>query len=350
MSLSIGFLTYGDLPPGRLLSIACLLEKLGYSWLWHADEKFHRDPWVTLPMIAQSTDNLGLGIAVTEPYSRHPALIAMAIATLAELAPKRLILGLGAGGPGFPAMGIDRKHPAQTLRETIGIIRSMLAGKTTNSHGEILTARNAKLSFESLAEIPIILGTRSELILQLAGELADGVMTAAFASTQALTHALNNVSIGEKKRTKDISSFHKICRVDLCIDDNEKNAYAAVKPGIALPLWSNFPNFKFLEPLGLLPIPEELYQILAKRDYNLMLEKSHLVPQNYIRHMVVAGNEKQVIKQMIEIGQTGVTQITIRPITSSGNSIESILTQFSTEIIPEVLKECQLHSDEVGEQ
>jgi 5,10-methylenetetrahydromethanopterin reductase len=339
LPFSIGFLTYGDLPPNRLVALARLLEQLGYSWLWHADEKFHRDPWVTLPLIAKSTNQLGLGIAVTEPYSRHPALIAMAIATLAELAPNRLILGLGAGGPGFPAMGIDRTHPAQTLRDAIGIIRSMLSGKASNLNSEILTTRNAKLSFESLAEIPIILGTRSKYILQLAGELADGVMTAAFASPQGLNHALDNVNIGEKKRTKAVDFFHKICRVDLCIDDNIANAHEAVKPGIALPLWANFPNFKFLEPLGLLPVPDNLYKVLAMRDYNLMLQKAHLVPDNYIRHMVVAGNQEQVIQQMVQIVQTGVNQITIRPIPSSGSTVESILTQFSTEIIPEVLKQ-----------
>ena len=86
MPLSIGFLTYGDLPPSRLIALARLLEELGFDWLWHADEKFHRDPWVTLPLIAKNTSKLGLGIAVTEPYSRHPALIAMAVATLTEVA------------------------------------------------------------------------------------------------------------------------------------------------------------------------------------------------------------------------------------------------------------------------
>ena len=340
MPLSIGFLTYGDLPPSRLIALARLLEELGYDWLWHADEKFHRDPWVTLPLIAKNTSKLGLGIAVTEPYSRHPALIAMAVATLAEVAPNRLILGLGAGGPGFPAMGIERKHPAETLSHAIGIIRSMLAGESSTLNNEILTTRNAKLSFESHAHIPIILGTRSKYILQLAGELADGVMTAAFASTEGLNHALDNVNIGEKKRTKPTEFFHKVCRVDLCIDDNIANAYEAVKPGVALPLWANFPNFKFLKPLGLLPVPDNLYQMLAKRDYNLMLQKAHLVPDNYIRHMVVAGNQQQVVKQMIQIAQTGVNQITIRAIPSSGSTVESILTQFANEIIPEVLKQC----------
>ena len=80
--------------------------------------------------------------------------------------------------------------------------------------------------------------------------------------------------------------------------------------------------------------------MLAKRDYNLMLQKAHLVPDNYIRHMVVAGSQEQVIKQMIQIAQTGVNQITIRAIPSSGSTVESILTQFANEIIPEVLKQC----------
>jgi len=116
-----GVLVYGDDPPNRLLELAGLAEDLGYDCFWHADEKFHRDPFVGLSLLAANTRRLQLGVCVTEPYARHPALIAMAIASLAELAPGRMVLGLGAGGSGFPAMGVVREHPSTALREAVGI-------------------------------------------------------------------------------------------------------------------------------------------------------------------------------------------------------------------------------------
>lgn len=331
-----GLLVYGDDPPHRLLERARLAEELGYDCFWHADEKFYRDPFVGLAMLAANTQRMELGVCVTEPYARHPALIAMAMASLAELAPGRMVLGLGAGGSGFPAMGVERRRPAIALRETVRIIRALLAGETVDHEGEVISCRNGRLNFDPPEQAPIVFGTRGRLILRLAGEVADGVMLAPYASARSLGIAMAPVAEGVGRSGRQPGDVQRIARVDLCISSSAAAARRAVKPGIVLPLWTSYPRFGFLEPLGLPPVPEPLLEVLARRDYSLIAPNAHLAPDEYVRHMAVAGTLEQVTEQMIEIAGAGVDQITIKPVPAPGGTVDDIVRDFAREVMPAV--------------
>ena len=96
-------------PPERLVEIARLAESCGYDHLWLADERFFREVYASLALCAAGTRRIQLGPCVTDPYSRHPALTAMAIATLDEVSDGRAVLGLGAGISGFAELGVRRE-------------------------------------------------------------------------------------------------------------------------------------------------------------------------------------------------------------------------------------------------
>ncbi len=331
-----GVLVYGDDPPDRLLELAGLAEDLGYDCFWHADEKFHRDPFVGLSLLAANTRRLQLGVCVTEPYARHPALIAMAIASLAELAPGRMVLGLGAGGSGFPAMGVVREHPSTALREAVGIIRALLAGETADHDGEVISFHNGRLNFDPPGQVPIVFGTRGRLLLRLAGEVADGVMMAPYASARGLHWALGSVDEGIRRTGRRPDEVERIARVDLCVSSDGASARRAVKPGIVLPLWTSYPRFDFLEALELPPVPEPLLEVLARRAYGLIAPNAYLAPDEYVRHLAVAGTLEEVTDQMVEIAGTGVDQITIKPVAPPGGSVDDVLRVFAGEVMSAV--------------
>ena len=331
-----GVLVYGDDPPDRLRRLAGLVEDLGYDCLWHADEKFHRDPFVGLAILASATKRLRLGVCVTEPYARHPALIAMAMASLSELAPGRMILGLGAGGSGFPALGVQRRRPVVALREAVSVIRALLAGETVDQEGEVVSLRNGRLNFDPPERLPIIFGTRGRLLLRLAGEMADGVMMAPYASSRSLGYAMGEVSEGVRRSGRQPADVERIARVDLCISPDAEAARLAVKPGIVLPLWTSYPRFDFLDPLGLPPVPEPLMEVLARRDYSLIRPNAHLAPDEYVRHLAVAGALEDVTEQMVEIAGAGVDQITIKPVAAPGGSVEETIRAFADQVMPAV--------------
>ena len=114
----------GSEPPGVVLDRAKRLDSVDvFDHLWVADERFSRDVWVTLGLLAGKTSNLHLATCVTDPYIRHPALTVSAIASSDEITGGRAALGIGAGISGFGALGITRVSPATAIREAVELMR-----------------------------------------------------------------------------------------------------------------------------------------------------------------------------------------------------------------------------------
>ena len=136
-----------------------------------ADEGTERDTYVALTAIVEAT-GLTVAPAITNPFSRHPVATAAAIATLAELAPGRVMHGLGVGGSRvLKPLGIDPERPYTALRETFELNRRLLAGETV---GE------ASLPwFQPEAPVPIAVAGRGPRVQRLAAEHSDWVILSA---------------------------------------------------------------------------------------------------------------------------------------------------------------------------
>src|SRR5919109_1171851 len=155
-------------PVAELLQVAEEVERLGYRYLWVNDERLERDPFTVLPAIAQRTERIRLGPGVTNPYSRHPALIATAMATLDELSGGRTVLGLGAGGTNHRALGIERKAPVAALRDAVELIRALWGGGAATVEGDVVRAREARLDFAApRRRIPIYIGGRGPRVIEM---------------------------------------------------------------------------------------------------------------------------------------------------------------------------------------
>src|SRR5215813_6202130 len=127
--MSLELLMLGQAPVAQMVGQAKLAEASGYDMLWVADERFYREVYSILAVLAQNTQRVRLGTCVTDPFARHPALTAMAIATLDEISNQRAILGLGAGISGFGELGLVHKKPPRAIRESIELIRRLLKGE-----------------------------------------------------------------------------------------------------------------------------------------------------------------------------------------------------------------------------
>src|SRR5262249_48850633 len=145
--MDLQLLLLGDAPVAQLVERARLAEANGYSTVWVADERFYREVYSCLGQIAANTAKVLVGPCVTDPYARHPALTAMAIAALDEISGGRAILGIGAGISGFAELGIDRKKPARAIHEAIEVIRALLRGETVDYRGEVIAFDHGRLNF-----------------------------------------------------------------------------------------------------------------------------------------------------------------------------------------------------------
>src|SRR6516162_9293729 len=154
--MQMGLLKLGDASVRAMVERARLAEAVGYGTVWLADERFYREVYSCLTHLAAHTSKVLLGPCVTDPLARHPALTAMAIATLDEISGGRAILGIGAGISGFAELGIERKKPARAICEAIELIRALLRGKTVDYRGEVIALNHGRLSFAPPGpEIPV---------------------------------------------------------------------------------------------------------------------------------------------------------------------------------------------------
>src|SRR5262249_33738500 len=165
-------------PFQRSIELYQYAEELGFDYAWVPDQQYFADPFACLAAAALSTRRITLGLAVTNPYTRHPALIARGIGVVDDLAGGRMILGLGAANrqQRLQPRGFPTPRTAARARETIGIVRKLLAGERVVHETRNYTLSGIQLNYRPRADIPIYLASRSPRVLELAGEAADGVL------------------------------------------------------------------------------------------------------------------------------------------------------------------------------
>lgn len=164
-------------------------------------------------------------------------MIASAAATLDEISDGRAFVGIGAGA-GLNRLGVMHSPPAATLREAVHIIRGLLAGRQVRFEGKIyrLLDENCRLEFSSSPsaqlshDVPILIGTRSPKIAQLAGEVADIIVIGArYISEQQLADYLKWVSYGAARAQRSIDDLEIAPRLTLCASTDGELAKQSVK-------------------------------------------------------------------------------------------------------------------------
>jgi 5,10-methylenetetrahydromethanopterin reductase len=314
--------------------LGALCERLGFDSYWIADQRWMRDVWVSLTATAMRTARIQLGTRVTDPYVRHPALTAVAIASLDEVSGGRAILGLGAGGSGFREMEIERKKPVVALREGIELIRRLLAGEQTEYTGELVRFRRGALEFATRRDIPIVIVARGPKILELGGRVADGVMVASMASPAAVAWGVEHVRTGLRKAGRPAEAVELSSMVYTSISDDGPAARWIVRRGIAAALMGSFPNYDFLAASGL-TVPPDLWKLLeaGKPDYpNIMAA----IPDAFVDHLGLAGTPAECAAQIERIVASGIRHVVLAPLPVDELHVESVIEPFAREVVPRV--------------
>jgi 5,10-methylenetetrahydromethanopterin reductase len=190
-------------PVPDLVRLAVTAEELGASALLLADEGIDRDLYVTLTAVAVATSKLTLIPAITNPHSRHPVATAAALASLAEVAPGRVVAGLGAGGTlVFGPMGLAPARPFTALAEAVEVIDALLAGEAVDHEGEF-TARNARLPWAP-GRLPVAIAGRGPRVERLKAERADWAVVSGkpVAEVGAFVTALRQRTSGAGRRLR----------------------------------------------------------------------------------------------------------------------------------------------------
>jgi probable F420-dependent oxidoreductase len=199
-------------------------EDLGYESIWIA-ETGGPDPFVLAGAVAQVTQRVRIGLAVSPVYIRTPATIAAAAGTISQLAAGRFILGLGASSHAI----IENWHgtpfvkPLARVRETVAAVRGMLEGKKVTLDGRTLRTRGFRLMVPPAGPVPIYVGALKPAMLELAGEIGDGVAVNLF-PVSALEPTRAHIAAGARRAGKDPSSLEIVCRQQVLVTDDKAAA------------------------------------------------------------------------------------------------------------------------------
>jgi 5,10-methylenetetrahydromethanopterin reductase len=167
---------FPDGPVDKLVRICQLLEETGFEYAWVGDEGLNRDCYVAITAILLATKRIKVGPGITNPYSRHPAVSAGAVATLDELSGGRAFLGFGPGSyANLSPIGLGWERPLHALREAIQVARLVFSGQVANFDGQLFKLRAARASY-ARPGIEVHLAGRGRQVLELGGELCDGVL------------------------------------------------------------------------------------------------------------------------------------------------------------------------------
>ena len=149
--------------------------------MWQAESRLVREATVPMAAFLSCTERIKVGSGVVNNWTRNPALLASTFSTLDDLAPGRVILGIGAWwDPLAQKVGIDRSRPLKAMRETIEAVRALLADETVTYDGEFVHLDGVELDYvhqeRRPKDVPIYLGATGMKMMELTGEIADGVV------------------------------------------------------------------------------------------------------------------------------------------------------------------------------
>ena len=337
--MNAGLLLLPTDPPKRLVEVARLAEATGYGYLWLADERFFREVYASLALCATVTERIRLGPCVTDPYSRHPALTAMAIATLDEIAGGRAVLGLGAGISGFAELGLRREKPARAIREAVMLIRQLLGGQSVAIQGEVVRFHNGRLDFTPLrADIPIYVASNGPLGQRAAGALADGAIMEGCATVEEAGAFGAEVAQGARAAGRVPAAIELVARLNTCIARDGRDARDVLRPRVARTLGAGRLRFATLEAQGITLPPEARARVAGARYADGVTPYLPLLPlitDRFVNALTLAGTVDEVAERVVALGRAGIGQINIHPFAPPRGTVEDTIRAFGEEVLPQ---------------
>jgi 5,10-methylenetetrahydromethanopterin reductase len=218
----------------EMIELAQLADEIGMESVWMSDHLCFRDSLTTSMALLASTKKIKVAPAPMSPYSRHPIISAMSIATMDEFAPGRVIAGPGTGNAAaLKEAGMDSPHPVQTMREYVDILRRFLKGETVNYQGKMFQINGAKMGFVPSAPIPMYITAVRSLMLRLGGEIGEGVLLSAGCAPGYIKKCQGEIAGGAAKGGKSLGDVDVAGFVTASVADDAREAIDANKMFLA---------------------------------------------------------------------------------------------------------------------
>ncbi|MBG0788117.1 MAG: LLM class flavin-dependent oxidoreductase [Anaerolineaceae bacterium] len=306
-------------------------EERGFEAVWQAESRLVRDAIVPMAAYAAVTEKLKIGSGVINNWTRNIGLLAATYLTLDDLAPDRIICGIGAWwDPLAGNVGIHRKNPLTAMEETVLTMRRLLNMERVTFDGEFVHVNGIELDVvhgrREPRNVPIYIGATGPKMLELTGKIADGALLNYCVPPAYNEVAINKLKVGLKESGRTLEELDRpqlvVCSVD---EDGDKardttrellTQYLAQQPHIA-------------KASGVsMDIVHEIQSILGwPATHEQIAKAKHLVPDELIHKITASGTPDEARAKVQEYIDNGATCPVLYPV---GGNVKVLIDTFAT--------------------
>jgi 5,10-methylenetetrahydromethanopterin reductase len=317
-----------DLRDG-LNTVQCAEEK-GFKAVWQAESRLVRDAIVPMAAYAAVSEKIRIGSGVINNWTRNIGLLAATLLTLDDLAPDRIICGIGAWwDPLAKNVGIERKKPLKAMRETVEVLRRLLNMERVTFHGEFHKVEGIELDVvhgrREPRNVPIYIGATGPKMMELAGEISDGVVLNYCVPPDYIDQMCEHLENGAKKAGRSLDDLDRPQLIVCSVDHDENKAldrsrelltqYLAQQPHIAKASGVSH------------EVVQEIQSILTWPATNEQIKSAkHLVPDELISRITASGTPEQAKMKVQEYLDHGATCPILY---SAGGDVNLLIDTFS---------------------
>jgi len=293
------------------MKLAQYAEQHGFEAVWQAESRLVRDAIVPMAAFAAVTERIKVGSGVINNWTRNIGLLAATFLTLDDLAPDRIICGIGAWWDPLAAnVGIERRKPMQAMQETVEVMRRLLNMENVTFEGEFHQVQGIELDVvhgrREPRHVPIMIGATGPKMMELTGEIADGAVLNYCVPPEYNHEALARLKVGAERAGRTLADLDRpqlvVCSVDM---DQAKaldgarwllTQYIAQQPHITKA--SNTPPETVAQIQSILGWPATKEQIK---------EAMKLVPDELVQRITASGTPEAVKAKVREYVANGCT-------------------------------------------
>lgn len=325
ISFDIGLIPRG--PAAEEVELAAAAEERGFSGVWVADSQcVFRDAFAILALCAARTRRIRLATGVTNPVTRHPAVLASSLATLNELSEGRAVLGIGVGESAVRTLGL-RPARLDELEEVVGVLRSLWERKPVKHRGTEI-----RMSWPE-GGVPIYVAASGPRALELAGRVADGVLFQAGSHPQLVDFALRHIRKGMEQAGRKPGAVKILARLACLVSSDAQWAKEEIRSYAAAAARTVF---------GAVPEPDipvalrtDLARLKERYDYSEHVSREalhrELVTERILEGIAVVGTPAEVVPRLKEIAAKGIDGFVIPVATSRPREV---LQTLSEDVLP----------------
>lgn len=312
------------------LEYARYAEKRGFEAVWQAESRLVRDAIVPMAAYAAVTEKIKVASGVINNWTRNIGLLAATFLTLDDLAPDRIICGIGAWwDPLAKNVGIERKKPLLAMKETVLTMRRLLHMERVTFHGEFVNVEGIELDVvhgrKEPRHVPIYIGATGDQMMEMAGEIADGVVLNYCVPPEYNHKALELLAKGAQKAGRKLEDLDRpqlvVCSVDQdhdkAIDTSREllTQYLAQQPHIAKASGVSADVVTAIQSILGWPATHEQIQ-----------KAKHLVPEELILRITASGTPEEARSKVNEYVKNGATCPILYPV---GGDVKLLIDTFA---------------------